>query len=180
VKWVLDDGPFSHLTKELAPGDLEKWPDSALFIAAATAAGALNDRSGREQAALAVKSRATGASVITVFDVLLPSRAGSILYEHLRKGISESANLAEHQSIAWMLTERVGDLVFVAEDKHAAFLALAELGRCRVCHLFELWDHFRSEGLLNDSQYQGLMNRTLNRAKGGMKGLPGIPWRFRS
>lgn len=174
MKWILDDGPFGTLVFTLSPVDLSKWPDAELFVADATAAAASSDYSGRRQAALDVTSKSTGVHVITVFDVLVDSPAGSILYGHLRKGTGGSANLAEHQSIAGLLTHDDERSALVTQDKHAAFLALAELGRSRVCHPFELWNHFWTEGRLEEAQYRDLMDRTTRMDRS----LPGVPWRF--
>ncbi len=175
MEWILDDGPFGTLVSAQPSIDLSTWPEGELFVAPATSGDASKDKSGRRPAALKAKSSVSGSSVITVFDFPERSNAWFILYSHLRKNTGGSANLAEHQSIAWLLDSRHRDAVLVTQDKFSAFLALAELGRSRVCHPFELWHHLFTAGRLSREQYRDLMERTLRR---GSQGLPGFPWRF--
>ena len=97
-----------------------------------------------------------------------------MLYEHLRKSSGlTAANLAEHQTIAWAVTEKE-QAVFVTADRAAATLALAELGRSRVCHPVELWRNLLDDGMITDTQWQALLQRSLREDKS----LPGVPWRY--
>ncbi len=66
--------------------------------------------------------------------------------------------------------------IFVTLDKRAAMLALAELGRGRVAHAFDLWLHLRDSGLVDSTVFDALCQRT-KRSDGA---LPGIPLRCRS
>jgi hypothetical protein len=174
VRWILDDMAFDDIARVVPPGDLSAWPNDELVLADATAQAAALDPSGRRQAVLAARSGATGAAIIESFTVTVGSTAGTILYTHLRTGSGGSANLAEHQSIAWALTDPVGDSVLVTQDKLAALLALAELGRGRVCHPYELWEQLLSKGLLTQQQFQDLMGAASRRDKS----IPAIPWRL--
>jgi hypothetical protein len=122
---------------------------------------------------LAAKAGATGAAITTSFTVTVGSKAGNILYYHLRTGTGGTADLAEHESIAWALTQSDGDSVLVTRDKHAAMLALAELGRERVCHPYELFEYLHSRGCLTQQQFEDLLNSTSRKDKS----IP-IPWRL--
>lgn len=124
---------------------------------------------------LTARSGTTGAGIITSFTVTVGSPAGTILYTHLRTASGGTANLAEHESIAWALTDPVGDSVLVTQDKLAAMLALAELGRGRVCHPYELWEQLQAQGNLTQNQFQDLMRATSRRDRS----IPAIPRRQR-
>ena len=88
------------------------------------------------------------------------ARAFNVLHNHLRPTTSRpTANLAEHQAIAWIISER-RDGIFVTEDKKAAFLALAELGCGRVAHSHDLWLYLRDEGIINPLQFANLCKAT--------------------
>jgi len=72
-------------------------------------------------------------------NIMMGTPAADIVYEHLRRTASRAtANLAEHQSIAWIISE-CPDAILVTEDKKAAFLALAELGSGCMAHSHDLW-----------------------------------------
>lgn len=124
---------------------------------------------------LAARSSTNGAAIIMPFTVTVRSTAGTILYNHLRTGSGGTANLAEHECIAWALTDPARASVLVTQDKHAAMLALAELGRGRVCHPYELWEHLLSQGHLTPQQFDDLMNATSRRDRS----IPAVPWRLR-
>jgi len=55
-----------------------------------------------------------------------------------RLDTGRETNRAEHEAIAWALIHGP-ESVFVTADKRASLTALAELGRGRVCHPFDLW-----------------------------------------
>ncbi len=173
MKWILDDMVFSDIACAVPSSDLSTWPSNELILADATAQAAGRDRSGRRQSVLTARSETTGAAIITSFTVTVGSEAGAILYDHLRTGTGGTANLAEHESIAWALTDSDGDSVLVTRDKHAAMLALAELGRGRVCHPYDLFERLRSQGYLTQQQFEVLMNSTSRNDPS----IP-IPWRL--
>lgn len=173
--WILDDGPLDTLAAEVNVQSLEAWPVGHLFVAHATAEAAKEDPTGRRAVVLGAMSRGNRGPVIQPFDISVGSTAGEILYSHLRRSVGPTgANLAEHQSIAWALVECPHAIV-VTRDKYAAYLALSELGRCRVCHPFEFWQWLKETELLSEAQLQALNERT-RRAD---QSLPGVPWRLR-
>lgn len=56
--------------------------------------------------------------------------------------------------------------MFVTADTRAALTALAELGRMRVAHPFDLWLHLREQGVLATSAFKALCQRTKRRDQG--------------
>lgn len=172
--WILDDAPFHALSCELDEQTLRSWPGRDVLIADATALAATQDKTGRRQRALATVSDISGENSIGTFQVGVAGEAGAMLYSHLRRDVSGTVNLAEHQSIVWAHLE-APDAILVTQDKRAAVLALSELGRCRVCHPFELWSDLHKIGRITADQYQSLLDRTAREDRG----LPGVPWRFR-
>ncbi|MFH0821451.1 MAG: hypothetical protein V2B18_01780 [Pseudomonadota bacterium] len=173
MKWILDDMVLGDMACVVPPNDLSTWPGNEMVIADATARAAAQDGSGRRQAMLAARSGITGTAIISSFVVTVGSKAGNILYTHLRTRTRGTANLAEHESIAWALADPSEDAVLVSRDKHAVTLALAELGRGHVCHPYELFAYLHSQGYLAQQQFEDLKNRT------GKKdpSIP-IPWRL--
>ena len=172
VRWILDDGPLGVLAETVGPAPLASWPAGELLIAEQTAADAAVDKSGRRAGLLTVQ--ADGKRVIDVIRVPLGSQAAHILYHHLGRGSDDTEDRAERQAIAWAIAVDT-DSVFVTHDKRAALTALAELGRCRVAHTFDLWMHLRASGRLAADQFDQLCERTARRDDG----LPGVPWRVR-
>ena len=79
-------------------------------------------------------------------------------------------DLAEHESIAWALTQ-TAEVVFVTADRRASLTALAELGRGRVAHPFDFWLHLYAGGLVNRQQVDALCDRT-RRSDSGLPRLP--------
>ena len=173
-RWILDDAPFHSLSCEIDEATLKSWPGGDLLVADATAQAAAQDKSGRRQQALSVVSESSGDTAIGTFQVGVASPAGNMLYAHLRKDVRGTADLAEHQSIVWALLE-APDAVLVTRDKHAALLALSELGKCRVCHPYELWSHLHEADRITAAQYRALLDRSAREDTS----LPGIPWRLR-
>ena len=169
--WVLDDGPLDMLAAEVPPGQVASWPPGVLYVASATEQASLEPGS-RRQTLLAAASQG-GQRVFETFDVTVGSTAGRILFGHLRKGRNATADLAEHQAIAWALAEQPRATI-VTCDKAAATLALAELGRARVCHALEFWKNLQDESLVTASQWEALSERLLR----ADTSLPGLPWRY--
>ena len=151
--WKLDDGPFGRLAKFARIADLPNWPSGKLFVAEQTALDAIQDT---------VRNALLTAdpTPFQVFRIMMGTHAADIVYSHLRRTASRAAaNLAEHQCIAWIIAER-RDAVFVTEDRKAAFLALAELGRGRVAHAHDLWLYLRDERLVDRKQFENLCRAT--------------------
>lgn len=164
LSWLLDDGPFEILAKWVPPERVEQWPSGLCRVAEATERNAFQDPKRRRLLEMAV----FGSARIEV-----GGAAHRILTEHLRREDETTrVNLAEHQSIAWLLQQPEG--IFVVTDKQATVLALAELGRGRVAHAFDFWDYLHREGLVSESELESVASATLKRDQG----LPGLPWRF--
>ena len=159
--WVVDDGPLGDLAYELDPD--WRWPAGTLHVVQAVAAAASLDKSGRRGAILAMS--AAGDLSITVHAVVEGSAASDYLWGHLRTREKDATNnLGEHESIAWMRHDGPQDSVFVAKDKGAAFLALAELGPGRVATPFDLWTDLRARKLIETRTLEALVDRTAKRA----------------
>ena len=160
--WILDDGPFNDLAKIVRIEDLTGWPKDRLFVAEQTALDAESDSHRRTLLA-------ADPTPFQSFKIMMGSPAFSIVYSHLRPTTSRAtANLAEHQSIAWIISERP-DGIFVAKDKKAAFLALAELGCGKVASPHDLWLWLRDEKLVDQTQFEGLCRTT---CKGDQSRIP--------
>lgn len=172
IKWILDDMVLEDMARKLSPQNLSAWPSDQFVVADATVQAAPQDSSGRRQSMLATKSEITGAEVISSFTVTVHSPAGTILYSHFRTSAT-TANLAEHESIAWALADPAGkDSILVTRDKLAAMLALAELGRGRVCHPYEFFEYLLNNRYLTGQQFNDLVETT----RKGDQSIP-IPWR---
>ncbi len=151
--WVLDDGPLGHLAKFARVEDLRNWPQGRLYIAEQTALDASRDPA---RSALL----AADPSPFKSFNIMMDTPAADIVYEYLRRTASRAtANLPEHQSIAWVISE-CPDAIFVTEDKKAAFLALAELGSGCVAHSHDLWLYLRDKRLVDQTQFENLCRAT--------------------
>jgi hypothetical protein len=148
--WIVDDGPLDTLAMVVDPTVVASWPASQFKVADATR----REATGNRRTLLNVSP-----SPFSVFSVLMGSNAADVLYKHLRQPSASDKNLAEHQSVAWALSQ-CPEAVLVARDKRAAFLALAELGRGGAAHPSELWLHLLDEGLITEAQFQNLCART--------------------
>lgn len=147
--WVLDDGPFGHLAKFVRVEALTNWSGERLFVAEQTELDARDDPARR----VLLEANLTP---FKSFSIMIGTPAADIVFGHLRRTESRAtANLAEHQSIAWLISESP-EAVFVTEDKKAAFLALAELGRGRVAHSHDLWLYLRDKRLIDQTQFEKL------------------------
>lgn len=58
------------------------------------------------------------------------------------------------------------EVVFVAADKGAAYLALPELGRGAAAHPTELWLHLRDQGHIDRTAFDQLCDKTRKREQG--------------
>lgn len=150
--WILDDTQLDVMARHIPAAEVAQWNQGGfadrLFVARATAEAA----SGLRHALLATPSLAT-------FEIMMDSPAADVLYRHFRQPGGETKNLAERQAIAWALTERP-DAIFVVVDKRATVEALAELGRMRVAHAYDLWLALLDEGLITPQQCQILCEST--------------------
>jgi hypothetical protein len=166
--WLLDDGPFGLLAKNLNPS--WNWPASCLHIVKEVALAAQEDRSGRRTSWLGL--RQGSRSVIEVHPIMAGTAAAKFLFEYLRPNApGATKNLGEDASIAFCAKEQ-SDAVFVTMDKGAAFVALAELGPTRVASPLDLWRELFAEGLIDESQFSNLCDAVVKAL-----GLPGTPAR---
>jgi hypothetical protein len=171
ARWILDDGPFGNLASIVDATRVAQWPSGRLLVAGETAAAAA--LSTTRQALLSAVSRVTGEPVFGTIDVALEGEAGALLYGHFRRhGPQSSANLAEHQALAWILAGDE-DTVFVTQDKTAAAIALSEVGGARVAWPYELSEWLRDCGWVTPTSFQALCGRT-------QKASPSVPlpWRL--
>lgn len=112
-------------------------------------------------------------SSVQVHVVQTDSKAGEILYGHLRpKAAATTKNIGEDVAIAFAAVMDP-DAVFVTMDRAAAYVALAELGPGRLALPFDLWAYLLGQNYISSGQHDRLVERTW---KGG---LPGVPWRLR-
>lgn len=168
MRWILDDGPFGHLATVIDPQEKTHWQADVLLVAGTTAAAAsvtskalLNLRVGEEP-------------LVAVFEIRVGSNdpAEQVLIE-LHPDTSSTTNLAEYESIAWA-QEHGLDAVFVCADKRASLTALAELGRGRVAHPFDLWLDLRERSWLSLPAFERLCRMTREHDQG----LPRMPRRI--
>lgn len=148
--WIIDDGPLGTLAAVVSAQSIAGWPSGHFKVADATVRSA----EGGRESLLGVRP-----SPFDAFSVMMGSPAADILYGHLRQPSITDKNLAEHQSIAWALSQ-CPNAVLVTGDKRAAFLALAELGRGGAAHPSELWLHLHEQGLVSSTQFEELCRQT--------------------
>lgn len=168
VRWLLDDGPLNDLgdvfcqrTDIFAPGS---------FLIAEPVAKEAERRISREAI---VKSAAC-----EVFTFEVNSKIGRI-FRRLRslnqKSTKPTADIGEHYAIAWLLSgEAPEEVMFVATDKGALALALAELGNGHVTHSYQLWLSMFHEGLIDFDDLELLVDSTWK----SEKSLPGRPFKM--
>jgi hypothetical protein len=168
--WILDDRPFGLLAQVADAARVRAWAGLRLLIPEATIRQLDNDRSGRRRGLYGASEEASPFGRV---EVRIGDPAAEILYGHLRDGFKEEASLAEHEAVAWALTH-AEDSVFVCCDRRAVLTALAELGRGRVAHPFDLWLLLRDLGLVAPEEFDALCRSTA----AADTGLPGIPWRI--
>lgn len=168
VRWILDDGPFGYLAKVIDPRDNAHWQADVLLVAGKTAA----DASPTSQSLLDL--RVGDEPLVAAFEIRLGSNdpAEQVLIE-LHPDTGSTANLAEYECIAWAL-EHGSDAVFVCADKRASLTALAELGRERVAHPFDLWLDLRKRKWLSPRGFDQLCQLTRKHDQG----LPRMPRRI--
>ena len=166
MRWILDDGPFGHLAGTVDPEDATLWQPDVLLVAGTTAAAA----TPISQALLDV--RVAERAVVDTFEIRLGSGdpAEQTLIE-LHPDPASRNNKAEHECIAWAQVHGL-DAVFVCADLRAAFTALAELGRGRVAHPFDVWLDLRERGWLTFGAFERLCRMTRKHDRGGLPRMP--------
>jgi hypothetical protein len=170
MRWILDDGPFDCMARVLEPERVSGWKPGWLLVAPTTAKDAAQSEPRR--ALLEARSRDRDQEVIGSFEIFhgTGDPAAGILAE-LHGGSESTDDLAERESIAWALTHDP-DAVLVTGDKRAALTALAELGRGRVAHPFELWIELLEAELIDRDGFEELCRWTKN-ADQGLTRTPG-------
>lgn len=167
MRWILDDGPFDVLAS-VQPEGLIRYPPRYLVIAQSTALAAKQSE-GRTR--LLGLRNPDGGSLIDVFEVIVSgSDPAGTVFLALHPDETSSLDRAECEAIAWALT-RSDDAVFVTEDTRAALTALAELGRARVAHPFDLWIDLLEENAVSTEEFRQLCHRTQRKDQG----LPRMP-----
>lgn len=169
--WVLDDGPFGILAEVVPPRDVARFQAGLLAVVSTTADAATNDKSGRRPALLEQSDRENTKIIdcITV-NVATENPARETLIE-LTGGSGDTTDLAEREAIAWLSHHGDESDVFVVYDKRATVLALAELGRCRVAHAFDLWLELENKDLISAECFERLCETTKRKDK-GLKRMP--------
>lgn len=165
LRWILDDGPLDSLAEFGRPETLSNYPPERLLVAPTTSRQSSPSRSD-----LLRITTSAGAPLFQVFDVFEDQPAGQIFLE-LHGEERTTTNAAERESIAYALTD-ASDAVFVTSDKRAAITALAELGRSRVAHPFDLWIDLLENKALTAAEFRGLCERTKGRDQ-GLERMPG-------
>lgn len=173
MRWVLDDGVLGIISSVLAASDLASWSCGHFLIAAQTKIDAA--LSQRREAITKAVSNTGEEPVIASFDLAMGSESASILYSHFRNpNATQTANLAEHQALSWLLTEDL-EAVFVSLDKTALVLALSELGRTRAAYAYELWGWLLEKSFVGKEVFDELCRRTHKSSQS-----VSIPWRCKN
>lgn len=169
MRWVLDDGTFDTLADFGRP-ELLAYPPGRLVVAPSTAQAATDSEA---RARLLRLETPNGHRLFEIFEILLDGEdPAAAIFLELHREAETSVNRAEREAIAWALA-RADDAVFVTEDKLAALIALAELGRTRVAHPFDLWIELREADAVTPADFKRLCDRT----KGRDQRLPRMPGR---
>ncbi len=160
MRWILDDGPFGHLAGAVDPQDATHWQPDVLLVAGTTAAAA----TPISQALLDV--RVGGKAVVGTFEVRLGSGdLAEQTFNEFHPDPTSPTNKAEHESIAWAQVHGL-DAVFVCAGLRASINALAELGRGRAAHPFDVWLDLRDRGWLGPQAFRQLCELTLKHDQG--------------
>ena len=156
LRWILDDGPLDVLASLPDLTTLGLYPTGSLCVAPATAEAARQSESRTRLLGIAA---ADGGLLFDRPQIFLTDEdpVGSV-YLDLR-GEGSPLGSAECEAIAWA-SVHAEDAVVVIEDKRAAFAALAELGRSRVAHPFDLWIELLESGAVSTADFEHLCERS--------------------
>jgi hypothetical protein len=167
MRWLIDDGPLNDLA-EVFRNRHEIFPEGLFLVSQPTA---------NESRQWPPRQDFVESPACRVFDFKAQSQVGEILYRlrDLPRNPRPTADLGEHYAIAWLLSEEAPPaVVFVATDKKALALALAELKGERVSHTYQLWLELYREGFFDYADLEKLLNKTWN----SDSSLPKRPWRM--
>lgn len=156
--WLLDDMVLDHLSRVTLSQEAGTPPEVRLLITSTTAASA-------EQSEMR-KNWLQECDFAETIRVLLGNDdpAAQILVE-LHGEEKTTINQAEREAIAWALVHGQ-DAVFVTTDKRATVTALAELGRERVAHPFDLWLDLLDREMLSPTDFRALCELTRRKDQG--------------
>ena len=134
------------------------------MLVAGTTARAAREISELNRRLLQAKRR--DRPIVGVFEIEVdPADPAFQILDELHSALLETKNLAEHESLAWALTHG-RDAVLVAVDKRAVLTALAELGRGRVAHPFDVWIDFFTRHWITKGQFVHLCELTEKHDRG--------------
>lgn len=161
--WLLDDGPFDQISTVSLATEPTDSQDLRLLVTSTT------ERDAETSAAR--KSWLGECPLAGVIRVAVggDDPAGRHLLE-LHGEEKTTTNLAEREAIAWALVHEPA-AVFVTMDRRATVTALAELGRKRVAHPFDLWLDLLDRRMLTLSDFEDLCERT-RRNDQGLERMP--------
>lgn len=161
MRWILDDGLLDILASLPDHSNLVSYPAGELCVAAATARDA-----GQSEPRIRLLSMvaADGRSIFSTFELLSDDDPAGAVLLRLRPEEQTDADLAECEAIAWAAVH-AEDTVFVTQDKKAAYIALAVLGRSRVAHTFDLWIELLEQGAITAAGFEHLCEQTRRKEK---------------
>ncbi len=164
TRWVLDAGVVGLVANVFDP--LAGWPPGRFEVLEAVHLEAYGRDGGRRAALLDAES-GTGPVVCK-----RRLEAGTAAFDYYWKRLrparrDQTRDAGEDESIAWCLHEaRLA--VFVSLDKHATYLALAELGPGRISTPFDLFAELHAEELITADQRDQAWNRTATLGRCGV------------
>lgn len=161
--WLLDDGPFDQICRVPLRQRSNPTHELRLLVTSTTAASA--EQSDMRKTWLQQCDFAGTVRVLIGSD----DPAAQILLE-LHGEEKTTTNQAEREAIAWALVHGQ-DAVFVTADQRATVTALAELGRGRVAHPFDLWLDLLDREMLNPTDFRSLCEAT-RRNDQGLERMP--------
>lgn len=163
---------MGHLASVVEAAQVTGW-DAGRILAAATTLDSAREKRGAERTRALIAAR-TAQDEPVVAECLVEHGASDPAAEILVELHGESGtttNLAEREAIAWCLA-RDSSGVFVTYDKRAALTALAELGRGRVAHGFDVWLDLLDLGWIRRGQFDTLCKLS-RKNDPGLERMPG-------
>lgn len=170
---------MGHLAKVVQNRTESRWNDTAWpsghLLVAETSVDDARRKKARRTLDLLGQRGSDAELLIDTFAVPLGIRdPAEAIFRQLHEGSDGqllATDRAEREAIAWALAH-AEDAIFVSLDKRAVLTALAELGRGRVAHSFDLWLHLEENGWLDLSEMQSLCELTKNHDQ-GLERVPG-------
>lgn len=171
IRFILDDGPLDLLASVVETSELSTWPADSFLIASSTYRASLKHSFQRLRLLEALNGN--GEKIFEVFTVQVggDDPAGEIFLE-LHSDVTVTKDKAEREAISWAQVHGP-EAVFVTWDKRASLSALAELGRGRVAHSFDVWLELEHLDRVSTDQFRELCERTRNHDRDGLERMPG-------